>query len=185
MMIGARTAAWSGKVTPYIMFNQGVVMIPRSEGLHKIEFEFTNEVETEFSAYLCGFSSNAYQYYDYRGGSVGAENWLGYTNRVKTKDGKRHLFSVESLKEGTIDGVIVRPGWKFDFSNSDSFFIGFHRIGGVDIQKTWIGKNYGVSVYDADGVLLARYVPDKSGTLKNESTGALLTKIGTIYYGEG
>ena len=187
MMLGARTGAWSVKKTPYIMLNQGVIRVPRSDGWNKIELEFTNENDPTVSShiYLCGFNSNAYLYYDYRGGSLGDENWIGYTNRVKTQDGKRHQFSVEVSKEGTIDDVIVRPGWKNDFSDLLNFFVGYHRIGGVSFSGTWIGKVYGVSVYDKDGVLLARYVPDKSGTLKNESTGALLTKIGTIYYGEG
>ena len=190
MVLAARIGAWAkavGKKTPYIMLNQGVIRVPRSDGWNKIELEFTNGNYPTVSSniFLCGFNNYAYQYYDYRGGSLGAENWIGYTNRVKTQDGKRHQLSVEVSKEGTIDDVIVRPGWKIDFSDLQNFFVGYHRIGGVDFSGTWIGKVYGVSVYDSDGVLLARYVPDKSGTLKNESTGSLLTKIGTIYYGEG
>ena len=41
MLIGARTAAWSGNGMPYIMFNQGVIQVPRSDGWNKIELEFT------------------------------------------------------------------------------------------------------------------------------------------------
>ena len=189
MVLAARIGAWAkavGKKTPYIMLNQGVIRVPRSDGWNKIELEFTNGNYPTVSSniFLCGFNNYAYQYYDYRGGSLGAENWIGYTNRVKTQDGKRHQLSVEVSKEGTIDDVIVRPGWKIDFSDLPNFFVGYHRIGGVDFSGTWIGKVYGVSVYDSDGVLLARYVPDKSGTLKNESTGELLVKLGTISYGE-
>ncbi|MBO7687121.1 MAG: hypothetical protein J6V72_12090 [Kiritimatiellae bacterium] len=186
MLMNLRNAMMTGKKIPYLQLSEGVVFIASMQGVGRIVVDFTNDndVETTSSKYLCGFGFSSYQYYDYRGGSGSSENWINYVGRVLTTDGKPHRLEWEDSQPGTIDGVIVRPNWKVAFGNNN-LCVGYVRYAGVSWGNTWTGKIFRVELYDSSDALISRFVPDKSGTLKNEATGTLCTKVGTATYGEG